>query len=55
MPPTQQQIKAAAGDDCYELCGRKAELGSSRAQCADLRHAIELQRGQDRGLPKRTS
>ena len=30
VPPTQQQIKAAAGDDCYELCGRKADLGSSR-------------------------
>ena len=29
-PPKPQQIVSAADDDCYELCGRKAELGSSR-------------------------
>ena len=30
VPPTPQQIVSAADDDCYELCGRKADLGSSR-------------------------
>ena len=45
VPPTQQQIKTAAGDDCYELCGRKAELGSSR--CAVCGPAAR-DRAQDR-------
>lgn len=34
VPPTPQQFKDSAEDDCYELCGRKAALGSSRcAEC----------------------
>ena len=44
-PPKPQQIVSAADDDCYELCGRKAELGSSR--CAVCGPAAR-DRAQDR-------